>query len=233
MADEEIEPRDSHRGGEAGRHQSRHVIHFTVDGEPYETTEQRQTPDEIIQKYGGKDPAKNYLVQIEGHHKISYQGKGEEPIDIHEGARFQIISTGPTPVSDIVTKTGVGLFADGLRSLGYDPQIAEGYPNHVVINYKVPTGRYSGRDVRLGFIVSADFPLTPPSGLHVSPDIYPINTAHGPHPTFGIHRSHSAQFSKSFGGNWQYWSRPFPDWGICKKTVATYMNYVWQLWDSQ
>lgn len=77
----------------------RHEIRFVVDGEPYETDRREWTPNEIIKEFGAKDPATNYLVRIEGHHRDSYQGKGDEPIAIHEGERFQIVSTGPTPVS--------------------------------------------------------------------------------------------------------------------------------------
>jgi len=63
-----------------------HEIHFFLDGEPQETDKH-------------KDPATHYLVRIEAHRRISYQGKGEEPIKLHDGERFQIVSTGPTPVS--------------------------------------------------------------------------------------------------------------------------------------
>jgi hypothetical protein len=76
-----------------------HEIHFTVDGEPCETLERELTPNEILLKFAGKDPATHYLVQIQGEHRISYQGKGDEPIKMHNGMRFQVISTGPTPVS--------------------------------------------------------------------------------------------------------------------------------------
>jgi hypothetical protein len=76
-----------------------HEIHFFVDGEPYETDQRDWTPNEIIKHFGEKDPATHYLVRIEGHQRISYQGKGEESIKIHDGERFQIVSTGPTPVS--------------------------------------------------------------------------------------------------------------------------------------
>jgi hypothetical protein len=77
----------------------RHEIHFFVDGEPHETDQRDWTPNEIIRQFGEKDPSTHYLVRIEDQHRISYQGKGDEPIKIHEGERFQIVSTGPTPVS--------------------------------------------------------------------------------------------------------------------------------------
>ena len=74
-------------------------IHFTLDGEPYETRERDLTPNEIISRFAQKDPATHYLVQIEGHHRISYEGKGDEPIKIQNEMRCQVLSTGPTPVS--------------------------------------------------------------------------------------------------------------------------------------
>ena len=76
-----------------------HEIHFFVDGEPHETDKRELTPNEIIKDFGEKDPATHYLVRIEGHHRVSYEGKGNEPIKLHDGERFQIVSTGPTPVS--------------------------------------------------------------------------------------------------------------------------------------
>lgn len=83
----------------APQHSGHHEIHFFVDGEPCETDQREWTPNSIIRKFGDRDPATNYLVRIGGHHPCSYQGKGEEPIEIHNGERFQIVSTGPTPVS--------------------------------------------------------------------------------------------------------------------------------------
>ena len=80
----------------AGHH---HEIHFFVDGEPHETDRRELTPNQIIKEFGQKDPATRYLAQIDGQRRISYQGKGDEPIKLHNGERFQIVSTGPTPVS--------------------------------------------------------------------------------------------------------------------------------------
>jgi hypothetical protein len=75
-------------------------IHFTVDGEPVETRHRELTPNQIIVEFGHKDPKTHYLLQIgDHHHRISYEGKGDEPIELHDCMRLQIISTGPTPVS--------------------------------------------------------------------------------------------------------------------------------------
>jgi hypothetical protein len=209
-----------------------HEIHFTVDGEPEETKRREITPDEIIRKFGEKDPATNYLVRIEGgHQKASYRDQGSVPIKLHNGMHFQIISLGPTPVSDGPIRTSVGVFIEGLKNLEYSPAPLPGKPDHMVIDYEVPTGRFAGKKVRLGFIVPADFPMTPPSGPHVSPRIHPITGGGGQHPTGGV--SLSPTFEEGAGGEWQYWSRSFPDWAHSKKTAAAYMNHIYRLWDLQ
>jgi hypothetical protein len=75
-------------------------IHFKVDGEPYTTLAKELTPNEITKDFAGLSPSTHYLVEIDGHSKVSFQGKGEISIEMHNGMRFQVISTGPTPVSD-------------------------------------------------------------------------------------------------------------------------------------
>ena len=78
-----------------------HVIHYTLDDEPQETTEMVLTPRQIMEnaKPAPIDPSTHYLVQIEGQHQVSYKDKPDEPIHMHEKMRFVSISTGPTPVS--------------------------------------------------------------------------------------------------------------------------------------
>ncbi len=211
---------------EEARH---HKITFFLDREKEVTDKRKLTPNEIISDYGKRDPAKTYLVKIEGHQKESYQGKGDIPIEIHECEQFQMVNIGPTPVSDGTRLTGVKAFVAELEALGYKSTVLKDTSN-VVIDYVVPTGKFAGRNVRLGFDVPTDFPMTSPGGVHVSPRIHP-NKAGKVHPTEGI--SDSPNFQAKAGGEWQYWSRPFPDWAPVKKTVGTYMSYVWQLWDSQ
>jgi hypothetical protein len=89
---EHQDDRDHHHGQEQ--------IHFFVDGERYTTHQEKWTPSEIIRKFAEKDPSANYLVQIHGHDRVSYEGRGDIPIELRNGMRFQVISTGPTPVSD-------------------------------------------------------------------------------------------------------------------------------------
>ena len=78
-----------------------HVIHYTLDDEPQETTENLLTPRQILDRARPAriDPNTHYLVQIEGQHQVSYKDKPDEAIHMHEKMRFVSISTGPTPVS--------------------------------------------------------------------------------------------------------------------------------------
>lgn len=74
------------------------TFNYTVDGEDQSTTEHVLTPSQILGN-AGVDPASHYLVQIEGQHRTSYEGKPDEPIHMHEHMKFISVSTGPTPVS--------------------------------------------------------------------------------------------------------------------------------------
>jgi hypothetical protein len=74
------------------------VFHFTVDGEPQETSAHDLTPTQILTQ-AGIDVASHYLVEIDGAHRISFQGKPNEEIHMHEHMKFISVSTGPTPVS--------------------------------------------------------------------------------------------------------------------------------------
>ena len=124
------------------------------------------------------------------------------------------------------------LFMSGLRSLGLQPAKLPGRSDCVVFDYLVESGRFAGKSVRLGFIVPADFPNTPPTGPHVSPHLHAFCQG-GVHPTGGIHQQHAVPFQAETGGQWQYWSRPFPGWAEERKTVAVYMSHIWRLWDTQ
>jgi hypothetical protein len=205
-----------------------HEIHFNLDGEEHETSHHKLTANQIISEFGKQDLATNYLVEIQGTHKVSYQGKGDEEIKLRDGLCFQIISTGPKPVSAC---TGTAVFAKGLQALGYEPKSLPGLPDHIFFNYLVEIGLFVGRTVRLGFVVPQDFPNIPPGGPHVSPYIQPIHTGGDkPHPFGGVHPS---PFQKEAGGEWQYWSRPYVNWGEGKKTVSAYMAHIWRLWETQ
>ena len=75
-----------------------HVTTFEVDGEPVETTEKTLTPNQIM-GLDGVDSATHYLVLVEGREQTSSEGRGDEPIHVHERQKFITVATGPTPVS--------------------------------------------------------------------------------------------------------------------------------------
>ena len=222
-----------HEIHEAEEHRH-HEIHFDVDGEPYETDKHELTPNQIIVEFGKMNPADHYLVQIVDGHTDNYQGRGDEPIKLRNCMNFQIVSTGPKPVSHGPIITGVGVFVDGLHSLGFAPKNLPDRPDHIIIDYIVQSGRFAGRSVRLGFIVPPDFPMTTPTGPHVSPRIHPFHPGSDlGHPLGGVHESQAAPFVQGAGGDWQYWSRPCPDWATGKKTAAAYMSHIYRLWETQ
>lgn len=202
-----------------------HEISFVLDGEQEITSEHELTPNFIISEFGNKDPQSNYLVQLKGNHKVSYQDEGNDPIKIHNNIRFHIISLGPTPVSDSIAY-GLDGFLTELRSLGYDIETVDTMNRRVVFPYNVETGKHANTNVKIGLEVPADFPLVPPAGPHVTPRIHKEGVS-APHPTGNINKS------PNFGSEWQYWSRPFPDWAKSKMTVAAYMAHIWNLWNSQ
>ncbi len=116
-------------------------------------------------------------------------------------------------------------FIDQLRELNHRPEILG--ENRVAFPYIVPVGKFRGREIRLGFVVPGDFPLSPPSGPHVSPRLLPLNTTSQEHPIGGIHDS------EPFGKEWQYWSRPHRHWDKTDKTVRAYMAHIRALFETQ
>jgi len=115
-------------------------------------------------------------------------------------------------------------FINGLRALGFD--VRELGDNRVTFAYVVPTGRFADRAIEFGFHVPQDFPLTPPSGPHVTPQLLPITNGGGTHPNGGVHTS-------PFGEQWEYWSRPLSHWPATKRTVKDVMAHIRHLFDTQ
>lgn len=108
---------------------------------------------------------------------------------------------------------GVSDFVDQLKNLEYEPEV-EG--NRVKFQYEVPIGRFKDQVVTLGFEVPEDFPLTPPSGPHISPQILPLNPEAATHPERVV--------ESPFGVEWEYWSRPFTVWADTNRTVEDYIT---------
>jgi len=119
-------------------------------------------------------------------------------------------------------------FVQQLKDMGYTVEELGG--NRIAFLYEIQVGKFFGQTIRLGFEVGEDFPLTPPGGPHLSPRLLPINRNNGPHPAYGVHES------PNFGGDWEYWSRPYPSppgWGGTDKKVRTYMAHIANLFATQ
>jgi hypothetical protein len=114
-------------------------------------------------------------------------------------------------------------FIDQLKSVVGEIETVE--DDRVTFNYTIQTGSYAGKTVKIGFVIPPDFPLSPPTGPHISPRLLP-NQGGGLHPTGGIHDS------PQFGADWHYWSRPIPNWSSTKRTVKDVLAHLKHLFDS-
>ena len=110
-------------------------------------------------------------------------------------------------------------FIESLTGLGYSvTDLGNGL---VWIPYVIQFGPRIGEEVRLGFQVGDDWPMNPPTGPHVSPQILPINPG-------GVHPNGAIQASP-FGPDWEYWSRPYPNppgWASTPRTLITYLRHI-------
>jgi hypothetical protein len=114
-------------------------------------------------------------------------------------------------------------FTQQLVALGYEVQ--DHGDGKISIPYVVPTGKFAEKSIRLGFVPPDDFPLNPPSGPHVSPELLPRQSG-GTHPSGGINES-------PFGAEWQYWSRPVHHWAETNRAVKDVLAHIRHLFDTQ
>ena len=106
-----------------------------------------------------------------------------------------------------------------LRDLGY---AAEQFvaPNVLAFPFTVPAGSFAGQGVRIALAIPDD-PLTPPSGLHVSPCLLALHPDQSvAHPVGGVHAA------PHLGADWQYWSRPFLGWLNTSRDAAAYLAHI-------
>lgn len=110
---------------------------------------------------------------------------------------------------------GTDNFKEGLEALGY--AVEQKDQDKLIIPFVIAEGRFAGKEIKVGFQVPGDFPMTPPGGPHISPRLIPIN---------GNAPDHSrAADSAQFGTEYEYLSRPYTQWAH-KRTVKRYMEYV-------
>lgn len=98
-----------------------------------------------------------------------------------------------------------------LRTSGIEAEIVGDF---VVFDFPVPAGRHGGQTVKIG-LTGADFPINPPSGVHVSPRL--------------SHPGGSDQHGSPLGPDWAYWSRPYPNWPGSSRSVTDYLAFLRQL----
>lgn len=114
-------------------------------------------------------------------------------------------------------------FINQLRDLGYT--VEELGENKIAFPYEIPAGRFQGQKIKLGFNAPTDFPVSSPSGPHLTPHLLPMNSGAPAHP--------ARVADSNFGSEWQYWSRPFQKWAETNKTVKDYMRYIRHLFETQ
>ena len=115
-------------------------------------------------------------------------------------------------------------FVAQLRALGFTiEELADG---KIVVPFPISVGPRRGIDAKIGFMAFHDFPQNPPSCLHISPHLLPINTNGGEHPFASVHPN------PNFGDAWQYWSRPLRHWGQTQRTAKDVIAHINHLLDT-
>jgi len=74
------------------------TIEFTVDGEPFTTTDHDMTAEAILALVRKSFPD-HYLVEIKGQRERKEYMDPADVVHVHPGSKFVSVSTGPTPVS--------------------------------------------------------------------------------------------------------------------------------------
>jgi hypothetical protein len=115
-------------------------------------------------------------------------------------------------------------FIADLKTMGLDvvERDLEQHKGFVVFPWTIPVGRLAGTPIMLGLQVSG---MNPPGGPHVSPHLLPLRPVPGQHPNDGVHPS-------PLGNEWQYWSRPFPNWRETDRSGRAYMAHINHLFDT-
>lgn len=104
-------------------------------------------------------------------------------------------------------QVGAPGFVAALASHGYSVTEDREF---AIFPYTVEIGSQAGRQVRIGLQKPGDWPLSPPPGPHVSPRLG--------HPHGSVHPS-------PLGADWEYWSRPVPNWAA-DRSLAAYLRHL-------
>lgn len=107
----------------------------------------------------------------------------------------------------IKSEVGAAGFLAALTARGYQvTQVGE----FATFPYTVEVGSRTGEQVMIGLQVPGDWPLSPPPGPHVRPKLG--------HP-------HGAVNPSPLGAEWEYWSRPAPNWSA-DRSVRAYLRHL-------
>ncbi|MDH4241988.1 MAG: hypothetical protein OEW48_20705 [Phycisphaerae bacterium] len=120
---------------------------------------------------------------------------------------------------------GIAEFKRGLEDLGLS---VEG-PNEgrLIFDYTPDVGKFAGQKVKIGLTVQENWQASPPTGPRVSPRILPILPDGGqPHPVGGVHEAKEYEQKSAGEAQWEYWSRPFPNWEKTDRSVRAYMRHI-------
>lgn len=74
------------------------TVHFTIDGQPFETDDPDQLASAILANYAKVDLENYQLGELDGHDPQPKLFKSDEIVHIHPGARFVTVRIGPGPV---------------------------------------------------------------------------------------------------------------------------------------
>ena len=108
-------------------------------------------------------------------------------------------------------------FERQLKEMGIEP-LAGQEGNRVAFDYFVSDGKFTGKQITVGFVVPPEFNRTPPGGPHISPRLLPMNPDGPDH----AHRTAESEF----GADWQYLSRPYRGSWTGRKGVADYLAHI-------
>ena len=100
-----------------------------------------------------------------------------------------------------------------LRSLVFEKKIAGNLAVLVVGAYPVPRGQFEGKMITLGVQFPADYPSTPPAGIHTRRAEEISTKVANPQPS-------------DLGADWQRWSRVVQNWTTGKRRADLFLGQV-------
>jgi hypothetical protein len=118
--------------------------------------------------------------------------------------------------------SGRAAFVAGLKEIGIDAVVRD--DGRIVFPYRIELGRFAGTEARIGLEVADDWPRNPPGGPHVCPRLIAERGA-----TPG---GAGVSNASAFGGEFEYWSRPYHRWGRDGQSVEAYLAHLRRLFDT-